>query len=176
MGLLDKMFATGGVVLIGALARSAFKDAQETKRRRNSPLCFDEGVTQSELIAIARDVAKRTPRVEDVVVIGMAATLHVRSNSGLSTWTTEIDFNDYGHLTGAYWLETENSDSLIPEHFANSMQQQIKSRIGRPPAPRMEPRQLLMSPDGRCYWDGQRYVPMPAGFYWDGYQWVPAVR
>lgn len=33
-----------------------------------------------------------------------------------------------------------------------------------------------MSPDGRCYWDGQRYVPMPAGFYWDGYQWVPAVR
>lgn len=81
-----------------------------------------------------------------------------------------------GHLTGAYWLETENSDSLIPEHFADAMQQQIKSRIGRPPAPRTEPRQLLMSPDGRCYWDGQRYIPMPAGFYWGGYQWVPTVR
>jgi hypothetical protein len=81
-------------------------------------------------MAIARDVAKGTPRVEDVVVTGMSVTLFVRSNSGLTTWTAEIDFNDYGHLTGTYWLSTENSASLIPEHFANALQAQIQHRVG----------------------------------------------
>lgn len=129
MGVLDKLLTGGGIVVAGLLARSAYQDAQETRRRRASPLCFDEGVTQSEFIALARDVGKRTPRVGDVVVTGMSVTLFVRSNSGLSTWTAEIDFNDYGHLTGTYWLSTENSDSVIPEHFANALQAQIQSRV-----------------------------------------------
>jgi hypothetical protein len=46
----------------------------------------------------------------------MTVTLRVGSISGLSTWEAEIGFNHYGHLTGAYWLDTENTDSLIPEH------------------------------------------------------------
>lgn len=178
MGLLDKMLATGGVVLAGALARSAYRDSQETKRRRSSPLRFDDGLTQRDFIQIAHAVAKRTPRVEDVVVTGMTATLYVRSNTGLSTWTAEIDFNDYGHLTGSYWLETEKAHSIIPAHFANSMRSEIEQRVSRtsapqqPPPPQWQPRPLQMSPDGRYYWDGQRYIPMPVGFRWDGYRWV----
>jgi hypothetical protein len=82
-------------------------------------------------IEIARDIAERTPRVKDVVVTGMTVTVQVGSVSGLSTWKAEIDFNDYGHLTGAYWLDAENSDSLIPGHFANAMRAQIKSRVSR---------------------------------------------
>ena len=131
MGFLDKLLTGGAVVLVGALARTAFRDAQETQRRKNSPLCFDDGLTQNEFIEIARDVAKRTPRVGDVVITGMTVSLYVRSNSGLTTWTAEVDFNDYGHLTGAYWLGTENSDSLIPEHFANAVQAQIRRRVSR---------------------------------------------
>ncbi len=131
MGFLDKLLTGGGVVLLGAAARTLYRDAQETQRRKNSPLCFDEVLTQSEFIEIARNIAKRTPRVEDVVVTGMTVTLHVGSISGLSSWKAEIDFNDYGHLTGAYWLDTENSDSLIPGHFANAMRAQIKSRVSR---------------------------------------------
>jgi len=132
MGLLDKLITGGGVVLIGAAARRIYRDAQETRRRKNSPLCFDEGLTQSEFIEIARDAAKRMPRVEDIVTTGMTVNLYVRSNSGLSTWKVEIDFNDYGHLTGKYWLDTENSDSLIPKHFAEAVQEQIGTvRSGR---------------------------------------------
>jgi hypothetical protein len=131
MGFLDKLLTGGGVVLLGAAARTLYRDAQETKRRKNSPLCFDEVLTQSEFTKIARDIAKRTARVEDVVVTGMTVTLHVGSISGLSTWKAEIDFNDYGHLTGAYWLDAENSESLIPEHFANAVQAQIGRRVSR---------------------------------------------
>jgi hypothetical protein len=131
MGFLDKLFAGGGAVLIGVVARSLYKDAQETKRRRNSPLRFDEGLSQREFLEISRDIAKRTPRAEGVAVNGMTVKLLVRSISGLSTWTAEIDFNDYGHLTGEYWLSTPNSDSLIPEHFANAVKSQIESRVSR---------------------------------------------
>ena len=131
MGFLDKLLTGGGAVLIGAVARNLYRDAQETRRRKNSPLCFDEGLTQSEFIEIARDIAKRTPRVKDVVVTGMTVTLHVGSISGLSIWTAEIDFNDYGHLTGRYWLDTVNSDSLIPKHFANAVRAQIEGRVSR---------------------------------------------
>lgn len=131
MGFFDKLLTGGGVVLIGAVARARLRSAQETKRRRNSPLSFDEGLTQREFIEVAHNLAKRTPRVESVGVAGMTVTLYVRSNSGLSTWTAEIDFNDYGHLTGTYWMVSENADSLIPEHFANAMQAQIARRIGK---------------------------------------------
>ena len=60
----------------------------------------------------------------------MTAAIDVRSNSGLTTWSARVDFNDYGHLTGNYWLETDNTESVIPEHFANSMQAEIRTRIG----------------------------------------------
>lgn len=130
MGFIDRLLTGAGIVAAGLLAGSAYKDAQETRRRRTSPLCFDDGLTQSEFIALARDIGKRTPRVADVAITGMSVTLFVRSNSGLSTWTAEIDFNDYGHLTGTYWLSTENADSLIPKHFAKALQAQIRSRVG----------------------------------------------
>jgi hypothetical protein len=61
----------------------------------------------------------------------MTVNLYVRFNSGLSTWAAKIDFNDYGHLTGRYWLKAENSQSIIPEHFANVVRTQIKKRVSR---------------------------------------------
>lgn len=129
MGLLEKLLAGGAVVAAGAVARSLYKDAQETQRRKSSPLHFDERLTQADFIEIAHGVAERAPRVQQVVVTGMTVTLRVASNSGLSTWTAEIDFNDYGRLTGTYWVTSENSDSLIPEHVADGMKAHLLSRI-----------------------------------------------
>lgn len=174
MGLLDKLLTAGGVAAVGVLAGSAFKNAQETSRRRNSPLCFDDGVTQSEFIEIAREIARRTPRVHDVSVTRMTATLSVRSSSGLTDWTADVDFNDYGHLTGTYWLESENTDSLIPKHFGDAVQREIETRVSRTEIPQEQPRPLHKSADGTHYWDGQQYIPMPAGFTWDGYRWAPS--
>lgn len=129
MGLLDKLLVGAGVALAGAVVRGAFKEAQETKRRRSCPLRFEDGVSQDQFIAIVQDAAKHTPRVKDVRVNGMTVGLEVRSNSGLSTWAVEVDFNDYGRLTGTYWLESENSQSPIPEHFAKAVQTRIRERV-----------------------------------------------
>lgn len=131
MALFDKLLTGGGVALVGLLARARYRTAQETKRRKGSPLRFDDGVTQVQFTEIAHDIAKRTPRVDHAVVTGMAVALRVRSNSGLTTWTAEVDFNDYGHLTGRCWIDSENSESLIPEHFANAMQAELARRMGR---------------------------------------------
>lgn len=78
-------------------------------------------------------MAKRTPRVKDVVITGMTAVIRVKSNSGLSTWKAEVDFNDYRTLTGKYWMDTENSDSLIPEHFAQAVKSKLTQALAESP-------------------------------------------
>ena len=184
MGLFDKLLVGGGVMLVGALAKSCYKDAQETKRRKNSPLHFDEALTQSGFTEIAHDVAKRTPRVQHVVVTGMAVTLDVGSNSGLSTWTAEIDFNDYGRLTGKYWVSSENSDSLIPAHFAIAMQAQLSRHFGKDRAVQLVG-QVASGPGGAVS-DTPAVVSAGPGWfgdpggrhelrYWDGVVWTAYV-
>ncbi|RYC05751.1 hypothetical protein [Nocardioides zhouii] len=100
MGFIEKLLTGGGVVVTAVMAIAAYREAQETKRRQSSPLSFDDGLPRSDFVEMARDVAKRTQRVDRVEVTGMTVTLYVRSNSGLSEWTAEVDFNDYGRLTG----------------------------------------------------------------------------
>lgn len=132
MGFVDKVLVGGGAVVAGTVARYLYKDFQETRRRRASPLSFTDGITQSQFVDIAEALGRRTARVHRVVVDGMTVTLHVKSNTGLSTWSAELDFNDYGHLTGAYWLSTENTQSIIPKHFADALQEQVRSRVSSP--------------------------------------------
>ena len=171
----------GGIAVAGVVARALVKEAQETNRRRTTPLSFDDGVTRSDFAEMVRDLAARTPRVADVAVSGMTATLSVRSNTGLSTWRAEIDFNDYGHLTGKYWLRSENQDSPIPEHYADLLSSEIQSRLNVMGVEELQtysepvvPRDPMMSQDGQFYWDGERYSPVPAGHAWDGFRWVRA--
>ena len=132
MGFFDKVLIGGGAVVAGTVARYLYQDHQETRRRRASPLSFADGITQSQFVDIVEELGRRTARVHRVVVDGMTVTLHVKSNSGLSTWSAELDFNDYGHLTGAYWLSTENTQSIIPKHFADALQEQVRSRVSSP--------------------------------------------
>lgn len=126
---MEKLLVSCGVALAGLLARGVYRDAQETRRRRSSPLQFNEALTPVDFIEIVQEAARRTSRVRDAVVAGMTIVLHVRSNTGLSIWNAEVDFNDYGHLTGTYWLNTENSNSAIPKHFADLVQAEIMQRI-----------------------------------------------
>lgn len=133
MGLLDNVLAGGVVAAIGATIVGIYRESQETSRRKNSPLCFPEGCSQIEFSQLVTDVAEHTPRVKNVVVTGMTAVIHVKSNSGLSTWTAEIDFNDYGTLTGKYWIDTENSDSIIPQHFAEGVNAKLRQALALKP-------------------------------------------
>jgi len=132
MGVFDKMLVGGGAVVAGTVARFLYKDFQETRRRRATPLSFTDGITQSQFVDIAETLGRRTARVHRVTVEGMTVRLHVTSNSGLSTWSAELDFNDYGHLTGAYWMSTENTQSIIPKHFADALQEQVRSHVSNP--------------------------------------------
>lgn len=115
----------------GILAREIFRNAAETRRRKGSPLQFDDALTPADFRAIVQGAARQTPRVKHAEVVGMTIVLHVRSNTGLSVWRAEADFNDYGRLTGSYWLSSGNSESVIPRHFADLVQAEIHRRLRR---------------------------------------------
>lgn len=133
MGLLDKVIAVAGVAVLGTFVKSAIGEAMETARRKNTPLSFDDGLTEDEFVNLAHEAARRTSRCERVLTTGMVATIDIRSNTGLSTWSAKVDFNDYGHLTGRYWLTSDNTQSIVPEHFAKLMQAEILRCVSSPP-------------------------------------------
>lgn len=181
MGLADKLVVAGGVALLSIVARNRRREAQETNRREHSPLCFDPWLTQSDFSELVQGVAERTRRVKYANVHGMNVTLGVASISGLTNWSAEIDFNDYGRLTGAYWLHTDNSDSLIPAHVADLVRAQIKSRtdVGLAEASAGSssevsgawdsPAQTAALPSAGWYPDPHRMARLR---YWDGSNWT----
>lgn len=184
MGLLEKLLIGGGAALLA----SAFRDAQETKRRRSSPLRFDERLSQSDFTALATEIAHRTPRVIGADVAGMTVVLHIRSISGLSAWQAEVDFNDYGRLTGTYWINTDNADSQIPAHFADALSAQVVERTAAYQRPRdggeraesngqaqdrvsagatpSAPPAWYPTPEGHRYWNGVAWTYEPARNDW----------
>lgn len=117
------------MAVAGAVARGIFRNVTETRRRKGSPLQFDDALTPADFSAIVQEAARRTPRVRHSEVVGMTIVLHVRSNTGLSMWRAEADFNDYGRLSGTYWISSENSGSVIPNHFADLVQAEIQRRL-----------------------------------------------
>lgn len=87
---------------------------------------FDE-VTEEEFQIIAKNVGKYTNRLIDFIVDKKTIYGIVESQSGLSDWKFKIDFNDYGHITGRYWIVSENEDSNIPYYIANNIKSVIKT-------------------------------------------------
>lgn len=94
-------------------------------------MAFDARLNEQEFISISTQIAQQTPCVPHITFTGASVLLEVRSNSGLSTWPTKIDFNDFGRLSGNYWLTSTNTQSPIPEFFAHAVQEEIWNRIGR---------------------------------------------
>ena len=40
-----------------------------------------------------------------------------------------IDYNDYGHITGKYWLRSENDDSPVPQVIAKKIRDAIELKL-----------------------------------------------
>lgn len=133
MGFLDKLLIGGVAALIGGGIVQTYRSAQETMRRKSTPMMFDDRLNQQDFVTISTRIAEHTPRVSRITSTGVTVLLDVRSNSGLSTWTAEIDFNDYGRVTGNYWLKSANTQSPIPEFFAHALQEEIWKRVGQNP-------------------------------------------
>lgn len=84
---------------------------------------FNDGISKVTFENSAYKAAKTIKRVTNISVDGPMVYGTVISQSGISTWDFEIDFNDYGHITGRYWINSNNNDSNIPNRVASLMNQ-----------------------------------------------------
>lgn len=108
-----------------------FKRFNDYNYRKNQAFSFDSRMSFEEFKALAINIAKPIKRlyveVESHYVKGT-----VRTISGLDYWKFEIDFNDYGRLSGKYWIEKkENYDSDLPEKYADRLSMAINEYICR---------------------------------------------
>ena len=129
------------VVAIGALGSFISKmisNAQETaeeeerkrkkeEKRKNTPCNFGDGISEEQFEIIARRACKHIKRLTDFKINSPVIYGRVRANSGISEWSFQVDFNDYGHITGEYWLFSDNDDSSIPKKIAEDIKNMIRS-------------------------------------------------
>ena len=99
---------------------------EEEKRRKNSVCHFDGNIKKEEFYVMVKRGGKGIKRLTNLYVEGPIVHGTVRSQSGLSDWCFTIDFNDYGDISGRYWLATDNTDSDIPKIIAERIAEQIR--------------------------------------------------
>lgn len=134
MGFLEFAVLGGMGLFFKKMLDNANESAEERKRaqreeekRKRTKCCFSDGISIDEFRYIVKKSVRYIKRVkilpiDDAIVYGM-----VRSNSGLSEWNFTIDFNDYGHLTGKYWLQSDNEESDVPRVIAEKISALIRS-------------------------------------------------
>ena len=136
---LDGLLTAGGLLAGGALLLLAGKGikeandkakaaAAEEELRRNTPCLFDNGISETVFNDIVIDQAKRIKRLT-VEVKGAVVSGTVRSQSGISDWYFTSDFNDYGKITGKYWLKSDNGQSDIPTVVSDRIAEDIKKQL-----------------------------------------------
>ena len=96
----------------------------ETKRK-NTPCHFEDGISKKQFKIIVKEVCKNIERLTVLKVDGTIIYGTVQSCSGITEWNFSIDFNDYGHITGQYWINSDNDDSVIPETIAQKVSSNI---------------------------------------------------
>lgn len=95
--------------------------------RKNIPCNFSDGISKEQFEIIAKRAGKHIRRLTDLTVDGPVVSGTVQTNSGISEWYFKADFNDYGHITGIYWLSSDNDDSDIPKRVADNISAVIQS-------------------------------------------------
>ncbi len=117
--------ALGGGLLY--LAKKTREISEEEKRRKATPCKFNDGISKGQFDDLVEKSARYLQNITDLSIDGPVVSATVRSHSGLSEWDFEIDYNDYGHITGRYWLSTENHDSSLPQKLADNISAMIKA-------------------------------------------------
>lgn len=120
-----------GVAALGTgllVLRNKNKEALAEEERRKNTVCEfdDEKLSQKEFENIVIQNCKRIKRINNITVNGPIINGTVRSQSGISSWKFIIDFNDYGKITGRYWIFSNNKDSAIPTAIANMVKEHIE--------------------------------------------------
>lgn len=131
LGVLT-LLALGGLIACAVHNKSNSQDDEEDKqilpqkKHRKNPMCkFEDGISEAGFAALATDVAKRIKRIKSVYISGAVIRGNVESQSGISTWKFSLDFNDHGHITSRYWIESDNDDSGIPNRLGELISEQL---------------------------------------------------
>ena len=99
------------------------------ERRKNTPCKFNHGITFEEFSHIAHKTKKRIERIKNITICEAIIYCVVESQTGCSEWEFSVDYNNWGHITGTYWKNTENVDSNIPKHFGDMVSSEIKQLL-----------------------------------------------
>lgn len=100
-------------------------DSKRSKMRLQMPCLFSDGITYSDFASLAYQTQKQFQRITNISIDNAVITCRVASQSNLTKWKFIIDYNDWGHITGTYWIWCENKDSNIPNRFAEQMTNHI---------------------------------------------------
>ena len=147
MGAWEKLLGFGGVALVLYGISSARKDSKARaeqeekerkaiareeaklkkaiateKRRQNMPFCYPDYLTHEQFEEIAKvSIKPMRKKFSNYGVVDGKFYGTIISQSGISEWDFVVDFNDFGKLTGEYWLQSENHDSTIPRRVAETI-------------------------------------------------------
>ncbi len=88
---------------------------------------FNDGISEREFSVIARNAASQISKITNVGTFGSLIKCSVASESTLYDWDFYLDFNNWGHIDGTYWLTSGNNDSNIPGHFGDIVASEINS-------------------------------------------------
>lgn len=126
-------FLTGAIITlaIGAGAAILLKSTVEEKKRKSIPCNFNEKVSEEDFKSIVKNICDSMKRITVFSVEGPIVKATVRSQSGISNWNFVIDFNDYGCISGKYWLTNENTDSQIPLVIAEQIKKEINKKSNK---------------------------------------------
>lgn len=100
---------------------------REEEKRKRKRCCFNDGISEEIFHQIVKQSVRYIKRLTYFYIDGSIVYGTVRANSGLSEWNFKIDFNDYGHITGKYWLESDNVESNVPTIIAERISSMIRS-------------------------------------------------
>lgn len=133
MELLIVNLAMAGV--LGFVLSRIFRDQKRGGQNRSNqnrsdiPCDLSEGITEDDLLKMAMRARRGIKRPISVDVNGPMVFGTVRSQSGISEWDFSVDFNDWGHITGSYWIDSENDNSSIPRLIADRISDSISDRL-----------------------------------------------
>ncbi len=117
--------ALAGAGLFAHMIHEGKQRREEDERRRNTPYQFSDYLPEATFGKIVNWAGNQVKRVYSLNNEGPFIYGKVISQSGISEWRFMLDFNDYGSITGRYWLTSENEDSTIPERIGDLIQTTI---------------------------------------------------
>lgn len=90
-----------------------------------------DSISEEEFQQIVNSVLRNHPDVESYRFFDMGVRVTVFSRSGKSKWSTDLNFNDGGRITGRYTYTQSYDGAALPWELGNRISGLIKSALLR---------------------------------------------